>query len=83
MKNEAERNAMETEELTAMQRALLKVLVCMPLQKEDKILIMLTLTKDEHIYVFLKWLQAEIPEEQIKPRMDEIIAKAVEISRTK
>ena len=72
----------ETEELTPMQKALLRVLIHMPLQEEDKVLITILLQMDEQIYEFLIWLKEEVPENQIKVKESEIMEKAVQISKS-
>lgn len=70
-------------EFTPMQEALIEVLACMPLSEEDKVLIVMLLPKDEQIYELLVWLKKEVTENQIKIKEQEIIAKALEISKAK
>jgi len=69
-------------ENTPMQTALLKVLATMNMEMEDKVLISLKLTTDKQIITFLRWLKANVSEEQVRFRQNEIIMKAIEIAKT-
>ncbi len=64
-----------------MNEILMKVLASMKMDEENKVLIAMKLTKDSQIYDFLKWLQKEVPEEKVSNMQDEIVGKAVELSK--
>ena len=64
-----------------MQQSLMKVLASMKMEMSNKVLIAMKLKKDEQIYRFVKWLQTEVPENQVESRQDEIVNKAREISK--
>ena len=64
-----------------MQQSLMKVLASMKMEMSNKVLIAMKLKKDEQIYRFVKWLQIEVPENQVESRQDEIVNKAIEISK--
>ena len=64
-----------------MQQSLMKVLASMKMEMSNKVLIAMKLKKDEQIYRFVKWLQTEVPENQVESRQDEIVNKAIEISK--
>jgi len=63
-----------------MDTSLIKVLGSMKMDEENKVLIAIKLQKREHILAFLKWLKAEIPENEVSSRQDEITNKALKIS---
>ena len=64
-----------------MQQSLMKVLASMKMEMPNKVLIAMKLKQDEQIYRFVKWLKEEVPESQVESRQDEIVNKAIEISK--
>ena len=64
-----------------MQHSLMKVLASMKMEMSNKVLIAMNLKQDEQIYRFVKWLKAKVPECQVELRQDEIVNKAIEISK--
>ena len=71
----------ETNEFSPMQEALMKVLSCMEMEMNDKVLICLYLQEDKQIYDFIMWLNKEVPFEEVKSRTEEIKRKARQISQ--
>ena len=65
-----------SDKFTVMQECLMKVLSAMEMDEEKKVLIALELTTDKQIYLFLKWLQENMPEEMI-PKSEKIILRQV------
>ena len=63
-------------EFTIMQEYLMKVLSTMKMKSENKVLIAFKLTTDKQIYLFLKWLKENMPEEMI-PKNEKIILRQV------
>ncbi len=66
-----------------MQQSLAKVLASMKMEMSSKVLIAMKLQEDKQIYLFLKWLKEEVSENQVESRQDEIVNKAIEISKQK
>ena len=66
-----------------MKENLYKVLGSMSLSEENKVLISLSLNSDSEIGMFLKWLKNNVSEDEIKIKENEIVGKAVEISKDK
>lgn len=65
--------------LSEMQKCLYKVLGCMDINEDSKVLIAMKLKTDKQIYDFLRFIKDEVPEQSVKPREDEIVNKAVDI----
>ena len=66
---------------TTMQIALTKVLATMDMSDNSKVLIALELVTDTQIGEFLMWLKDNIAEHQISSLEEEIVGKAIEISK--
>lgn len=67
--------------LSEMQKCLYKILGCMDINEENKVLIAMKLKTDKQIYDFLRFLKDEVPEQSVKTREDEIVNKAVDIGK--
>ena len=68
---------------TLMQQSLIKVLASINMSEESKILIALTLTKDDQICEFFYWLKDNVTEYNMLSMEEEICGKAVEFSKSK